>query len=165
MLYQRRRQFRRRNPTDRRFLFGIGDPSDAVSGFRIQCFFCLFLGKIRRKRSVLLPSGRPTLNFSKNIKPNVKMHRTQYFHSNSEKRRIYQCARPHSVEYRTGPIHSLIPGVLQADEARQSTAPGVVAWIVWVIGLECSSVTDLNYFLCRFAQRIQVNSRNASELN
>jgi hypothetical protein len=65
MLYQRGRQFRRRNPTDRRFLFGIGDPSDAVSEFRIPCFFCLFLGKNRRKRSVHLPSGRPTLKVGK----------------------------------------------------------------------------------------------------
>jgi hypothetical protein len=30
-------------------------------------FFCLFLGKIRRKRSVRLPSGRPTLKCSTNV--------------------------------------------------------------------------------------------------
>jgi hypothetical protein len=61
MLYQRGRQFRRRNPTDHRFLSGIGDPFDAVSEFRIPCFLALFFGKIRRKRSARLPSGRSTL--------------------------------------------------------------------------------------------------------
>jgi hypothetical protein len=63
MLYQRGRQFRRRNPTDHRFLFGIGDPFYAVSEFRIPYLLALFF-KIRTLASARLPSGRPTLNIN-----------------------------------------------------------------------------------------------------
>jgi hypothetical protein len=61
MLYQRGRQFWRRNPTDHRFLFGIGDPFDAVSEFRIPCFLALFLAKSGENSLPVCPQVVPPL--------------------------------------------------------------------------------------------------------